>query len=99
MSANRNARNPPDMSARLLKARSYISAALVQSLRETATSHEAAARSMGVNARTVGAWVRGERPMTVEVVFASPRLAKAFRQALCVHEHEPLAYIARKGRR
>lgn len=96
--AQRNAQRGNGFTARLLKARADISASLVQAMNETGMSHESAARSMSVNARTVGAWARGERPATVEVIMASPRLAKAFRRSLCTEHHDPLPYVARKRR-
>jgi hypothetical protein len=105
MAANRNAHPRKGLSPRLLKARADISASLVQALDETGTSHEAAARSMPsirnkpINARTVGAWSRGERGASVEVILASNRVGPAFKRALCTEHHEPVPYVARKRRR
>jgi hypothetical protein len=101
---NRSSKSAAVVSVRLLKARADISASLVQALDETGTSHEAAARSMSsarakrINARTVGAWARGERAATVEVILASSRVGGAFRRALCTEHHDPVpvAYVARK---
>ena len=98
--ANRNAGTPRSISPRLKIARSDLATAFLRAVSETGSSQEKAARAMGVAKRTVGAWMRGERSMNVEVVLATPRLGHAFRVALCAHKHEePLAYVASKGRR
>jgi hypothetical protein len=88
----------PRISVRLIKARQNIATAFGQCLSATRTSHAVAARSMAVTKRTVGAWVRGTGPISLERVFASRRLAHSFREILCVHDHglAGLPYIARK---
>jgi hypothetical protein len=98
MAANRNAQPGNGLSLRLKKSRQTIATCFVQCLTETGTSQERAARAMGITKRTVGAWSRCERPITVERVMAAPRLAKAFRDALCTHDHDaPVPYIASKA--
>lgn len=91
---------PKPASARRAIARSEIATAFNAALSETATSHEEAARAIGVAKRTIGAWVRKERSLDVESILATPRLAKCFRRALCTEHHEPLVgYVARKNKR
>lgn len=98
--SDKNARAVPGFSARINKARSDLAIALLRAVTEIGSSQEKAARAMGVAKRTVGAWVRCERSMNIEVVLATPRIGHAFRVALCAHEHdEPLAYAAHKRSR
>lgn len=86
------------VSERLLKARQRIATAFAQCLRATGTSHAAAARSMAVTKRTVGNWVRGSGPISVERIIASRRLSRSFTEHLCFHEHEQEPYLAREMR-
>ena len=94
--ASRNARLRPEFTARLAKSRREISGSLSRAMAETKCSQPAAARSMAITERTVRDWVHGVTPTNVERVLASPRLAKAFRQHLCVHNHDSVPYVARK---
>lgn len=99
MTSKRTPNTPSPDTARLKIARAEISAALHSSLTDAVMSHEEAARVLGVDKRTVGAWARRERPVNVEVVLAAPRLALSFRRALCTEHHAPVGYIAKKRRR
>jgi DNA-binding transcriptional regulator YdaS (Cro superfamily) len=95
----RNARQRPEFSARLKKARQNISGSLSRAMGEVKCSQVAAARSMAVTERTVRDWIHGVTPVNVERVLASSRLAKAFRQHLCVHDHASAPYVARARKR
>jgi hypothetical protein len=103
MAQKRSAKKTPHamgLVSRMSISRQTITTAFVQCMNDTATSQQRAARELELTKRTVGAWVRCESAISVERVLADPRLAKAFRRALCVHEHaEPVGYVVRKGRR
>jgi len=98
MAPKRNARVTVDFTVRLAKARQEIAGSLGRALVQTRCSQPAAARSMAVGERTVRDWLHGVTPVNVERVLASPRLARAFRQDLCVHRHDSVGYVA-KGRK
>lgn len=93
MAAKRSAISPQISTVQLVAARQTIASAFAQCLSEVNASHDTAARMLGITKRTVGAWVRCESPISVERVLASPQLTSAFRQALCVHNHEERTFL------
>lgn len=80
------------------KQRQLIAVALLRSISVQGATNAQAARWLGISERTMFAWVHGVRPISVEKVLACAQLANAFRTELCVHEHEPIVYIPRRGR-
>ena len=99
MAAKRSAETPHCATVRVSKVRKIIAVAFLRSISEQGSTNAGAARWLGVSERTVYAWVHCQRPVDVEVVLACPQLAKAFRRALCTHDHNPAPYVARKRRR
>jgi hypothetical protein len=81
-----------------LKARQDVASALHNCLTHTHTDRDDAAKELDVAKRTLAGWLRRETAITVEIILAAPRLAKAFRRELCSEHHEPLAYVAKKRR-
>lgn len=80
--------------------RQNIAHVFVQCLAETDTSQNRAARELQLTRRTVGAWAKGESPVSLERVLASAKLGKVFRRLLCSEEHASrVAYLAKKAGR
>jgi hypothetical protein len=86
--ANRNAPDDGSFSSREKKAQQLLATCLRKALVKKKCTQRAAALSMQIAKRTVGAWVRGEQPVKVAKVIASRRLGRAFREALCTFNHE-----------
>lgn len=81
------------------KQRQIVAAALLRAVSVQGATNSAAARWLKISPRTMYAWTHCETPILVEIVLACPQLHDAFREALCVHEHESAPYIAKKVRR
>ena len=99
MISKRRTQTPRPGSPGLAKHRQLIAAALLRAISVQGATNAKAAKWLGISSRTLFAWVHCERPVTVEIVLACTRLGDEFRRALCVHEHEPLPYVARKRSR
>lgn len=96
------AQTPQRISAAKKKARQLLATAFLRAVTEAGSSQERAARTIGVAKRTVGAWARCERSITVEDVLAAPRIGPAFRVALCAHNHDSeefAPYLAKRKAR
>lgn len=94
MAAKRSARTPHSESVqprRVSKHRRKIAAALSHAISVQGATDSAAARWLKIPARRLYAWLSCETPIVAEIVFACPQLSEAFREALCVHEHEALS--------
>lgn len=87
------------VSARRQRVRSILIASLVQAMNATQATQLAVARWTGTTPATIRRWLGGLTPINVEAVLASARLAKPFRVALCVHEHEATAGYVVKAKR
>lgn len=82
---------------RRAKVRSLLSGTFVQAI--GGASHAAVALRIGVTEKTVRRWVNRLTPLGVELVLATPRIGRRFRELLCIHTHDDFPYIARARRR
>jgi len=94
--ATRTPKPAGGLSPALKKARADLATAFLRATTVLGLSQEGAARVVGVHKRTVGAWVRCEREMNVELVAASTRVGPTFRRLWCSEAHDPASYVARR---
>lgn len=80
----------------LKKGRALLLASFVQALEEVDISDARAARDVDVHDNTVARWLSGECAVNAEKVLDSKLLAVPFRRALCIHDHAPAGYVARR---
>ncbi len=78
------------------KQRQLIAAALLRSISVQGGTNAKAAKWLGISERTLFGWVHCIHAIAVERVLASTRLGDEFRRALCVHQHDPVPYVARR---
>ena|SRR6188768_601722 len=96
MISKRRPEPPRPGSPGLSKHRRLIADALLRSISVQQATNAKAAKWLGISERTLFAWLHCETAASVERVLACTRLGDEFRRELCVHEHEPLPYVARR---
>lgn len=80
----RNGRRAADVRRAANFGRTSLSDALRYALRQARMTRAAAARALGITARTLLRWIKCETPIVVELILDEPRLCDFFLRCLSV---------------